>query len=229
VAELRHIVGLALLAGLLAGMVTTVAQLLTTVPLVLEAEAYERGAAHADGVAHRHGDTLARSIGTLASNVAAGVGFGLILGALLSNQRSTSLKQGLLLGGGAFVAVTLAPALGLPPELPGTASPALIDRQLWWIGTAVASAIGLALVVLGRGIWPRLAGVVLMTLPHLVGAPRFEGVVQHGPPAALQVRFIAASLATTGLFWLVLGASLGWLFGRRPTGRSSPSVPAGTQ
>jgi cobalt transporter subunit CbtA len=206
-AELRRIVWLALIAGFVAGVITTAAQAFTTVPLILQAEAYEQ-AAGAAGHAHEPG--LARSASTLLFNVLAGIGFGLILSALLSSQRSTGVRQGLGLGAAAFLAVTLAPALGLPPELPGTASADLGARQFWWIGTGVASSIGLALVVLGKATWLKAAGVVLLLLPHVIGAPHVESMA-GGPPQALQRQFVAASLGTTALFWLVLGGALGWL------------------
>jgi cobalt transporter subunit CbtA len=230
-AELRRIVWLALIAGALTGAFTTAAQLFTTIPLILAAETYEHaggpepaGALAHGGDAHPHSAALTRSAATLLFNVLAGIGFGLILSALLSSQKPVGIRQGLALGGAAFLAVTLAPALGLPPELPGTASAALSDRQFWWIGTAVASSIGLALLILGPGLWAKLAGIALLLLPHVVGAPHTDGVATSGPPEALQHRFIAASLATTAVFWLVLGAVLGWLH-RSAARRTAPERP----
>jgi cobalt transporter subunit CbtA len=226
VGELRRIVWLALIAGAVAGLVTTAAQLFTTVPLILAAETYEHAGATDPGAQSGHAEhpgAITRSAGTLIFNLLAGLGFGLILSALLSSQKNAGVRQGLLLGGAAFLAVTLAPALGLPPELPGTASAALTQRQFWWIGTAVASAIGLALIALGKGAGSKLAGLALLLLPHFIGAPHVESVSAGGPPAALQHRFIAASLATTALFWLVLGAALGWLY-RPQARRTSPSL-----
>jgi adenosylcobinamide kinase/adenosylcobinamide-phosphate guanylyltransferase len=43
-----------------------------------------------------------------------------------------------------FAVFTLAPGLGLPPELPAMPAADLLARQVWWIGTAAATAIGLA-------------------------------------------------------------------------------------
>jgi cobalt transporter subunit CbtA len=217
VAELRRIVWLAVVAGFVAGVVTTAAQVFTTVPLIVQAEAYEHAAA-----SHAHERIgLVRSANTLLFNVLAGIGFGLILSALLSSQRGTGVRQGLVLGAAAFLAVTLAPALGLPPELPGTASADLSARQFWWIGTGVASAIGLAMLVLGKGAWLKAAGVVLLLVPHIIGAPLVENMAS-GPPPALQRQFVAASLGTTALFWLVLGAALGWLYRIDRLPRSPP-------
>ena len=121
--ELRRILWLALIAGLVAGVVVTAAQLLTTTPLILAAEAYEKASIGAG-----HAASHARTANTLLFNVLAGIGFGLILSALLSMQARPDLRQGFLLGAFAFLAVTLAPALGLPPELPGAVSGALPER-----------------------------------------------------------------------------------------------------
>jgi cobalt transporter subunit CbtA len=224
-AALRRIVWLAFVAGFIAGAVTTAAQLFTTVPLILKAEAFEQaaiGQTIGDAASGHATDAgLARSANTLLFNVLAGIGFGLILSALLSTQPRPGVKQGSILGIAAFLAVSVAPALGLPPELPGTASAALAQRQFWWIGTGAASAIGLALLTLGKGAWLKLVGAALLLGPHAIGAPHPHGAT-GGPPQALQHQFIAASLATTALFWLVLGAALGWLHRLEPAA-SSPS------
>ncbi len=217
--ELRRIVWLALLAGIAAGVVVTAAQLFSTTPLILAAEVFEQAGNVAD-----HPDVHLRTANTLLSNVLAGTGFGLILSALLSMQPAVSVRQGVTLGAFAFLAVSLAPALGLPPELPGGASGALMERQLWWIGTVTASAIGLALIALGRNPWLKLAGVGLLLLPHLIGAPQGALPATHSAPLELQRRFVVASLGTTALFWLVLGAALGWLYATPARSRSG-SVP----
>src|SRR5512147_80779 len=134
-AELRRIVWLALLAGVAAGVVVTAAQLFSTTPMILAAEVFERAGQAADHSAAGHsaaGHSAVplRTANTLLSNVLAGAGFGLILSAILSMQPRVSVRQGVALGACAFLAVSLAPAIGLPPELPGAASGALMERQL---------------------------------------------------------------------------------------------------
>jgi cobalt transporter subunit CbtA len=231
-AELRRIVWLALIAGVFAGVVVTAAQWFTTIPLILAAERYE----HAEGAepaspapvesvpehAHEHGHAedgaLSRTGNTLLFNVLAGVGFGLLLSALLTTLGTHGAGRGLLLGLGGFLAAGLAPALGLPPELPGMVAAPLVDRQLWWVGATVASAIGLALLVFGRRNLLRVIAIALLAAPHLIGAPEADLVQAGGPPVELHQRFIAASLGTTALFWLVLGATLGWLHARGVAG-----------
>ena len=50
-----------------------------------------------------------------------------------------------------FAAFGLAPALGLPPELPGAFAASLRERQLWWLLAASGAAAGLLLLAFKRG------------------------------------------------------------------------------
>jgi cobalt transporter subunit CbtA len=234
-AELRRIVWLALVAGVVAGVAATAVQWFTTRPLILEAERYELAAQagnaaapmstgdHA-GHAATHDELLSRAANTLVFNVLAGIGFGLVLSAVLSTRAARGPSQGLVLGFAGFVAVSLAPAIGLPPKLPGTATADLLDRQLWWAGTAAASVIGLALLGFGRRAVLKAAGAALLLAPHLVGAPALDYVPPGGPPVSLQSRFIVMSLGASALFWLVLGGLLGWLYARHGDRRIPPAA-----
>lgn len=51
----------------------------------------------------------------------------------LSPLRAPTRTQGLLWGLAGCATFVLAPTLGLPPELPGTAAADLTLRQTWWI------------------------------------------------------------------------------------------------
>src|SRR5262249_38283050 len=106
-----------------------------------------------------------------------------------------------------------APAIGLPPELPGMSAADLAARQQWWLLTAAATAAGLGLIVFANPIALRVAGAVLILAPHLIGAP----AAPHGAggvPAELAAAFATASLATAAAFWLLLGSVSGWLYRR---------------
>ena len=97
------------------------------------------------------------------------------------------------------------PAFGLPPELPGTEAGALQGRQAWWLVTVTLSATGIALLGLARG-WPwKAAAVVLIALPHLIGAPHPEVHSTLAPPELLQT-FIIATATANAVFWIALGA-----------------------
>lgn len=227
-------------AGLLAAIVLTLLQSLWVTPLILHAESYESATpaqavvaehSHAEPVAaHEHGqaevvghshdgeawapqDGWQRTLSTGLSNLVVAVGFALILAGLFTLRQPGRTWQGLLWGLGGFATFSLAPSAGLPPELPGTAAADLLLRQYWWVGTAVATAGGLGLLVFGRSWALRVAGLVLLALPHLIGAPHPE-VHQSLAPAELQAQFILASLLTNALFWSTLGLAAAWFHGR---------------
>lgn len=223
-------------AGLAACLAVTVLQTFTTQPLILHAEAFEKpvhdpgGAGpddgHADDAAgHDNGDDVAgpawspadgaeRVAFTALANLVVGVGVSLVLLALMVLKGSAiDARRGLVWGAAAFVAVALLPSLGLPPELPGTPAGDLLSRQLWWVGTAVASGLGIALIAFGAHWAVKVAGVVLLVLPHAVGAP---APPSHDVayPGALAGEFVVASLVVSAVLWSLSGAAAGWLYQR---------------
>jgi cobalt transporter subunit CbtA len=210
----------ALLAGFIASTLVSAAQMLRVVPLILDAEVFE-AADHsehaADEATSSPEDGVERTAYTVMTNLLVGVGFGLLLvGAFVFAEmagRSIDAFRGLLWGLAGFLAFALAPSVGLPPELPGTVAAELSARQLWWTGTAVATALGLGLIAFGRAPWMKALALPLIALPHLIGAPQPS---EHGgsAPAELGREFVIASLATTGLFWITLGTTSGWLYRR---------------
>jgi predicted cobalt transporter CbtA len=89
----------------------------------------------------------------------------------------------------------------------------LTQRQLWWILTAISSVAGIALVAYAPNLIFRVLGIAVIAIPHIAGAPlptASDGLV----PADLAAQFVSASLATAGLFWLMLGALTGHFVGR---------------
>src|SRR5262249_7219689 len=153
----RNIVLVAAIAGAVAGLATTVAQQLTTEPLILKAEVYEEQvavpAAHdqrsrARASAHEHEDEgwapsngFERTAFSLLANVLTGVGFALLLVAASEVAGGIrSWRQGVFWGLAGFAVFTLAPILGLPPELPAMPAAELGARQLWWFATAASTA-----------------------------------------------------------------------------------------
>lgn len=196
-----------LLAGSAAGVVLTVFYLLAIQPMILAAEVHELGPARAS-----QGMTAMRMVNTLLFNVLAGVGFGLVLAALfVMRGRPVGIRDGALWGLAGFAAVTLAPAIGLPPELPGMVAAPLVERQLWWVLTALTTAAGLGLLALSGRRALRAAGIVLIAAPHIVGAPHPADAAGAVPPE-LAARFAVISLASMAAFWGVLGACAGYVF-----------------
>ena len=212
----RRIVFSAVVAGLVAGILLTGIQQLQVVPAILEAETYEApessatAHAHADGLQHEHGswapgDGLERTFWTGVANVGMGIGFALLLGAAFSLRDNVNWRQGILWGLGGYAAFFALPALGLAPELPGTEAAGLQGRQAWWLVTVTLSAAGVALLGLARG-WPwKAAALVLIAIPHLIGAPHPDTYPSLAPSELLRT-FIAATAIANAVFWVVLGA-----------------------
>jgi cobalt transporter subunit CbtA len=218
----------ALIAGLAAGLLAAILNLWTLTPLILQAEVFEGGHAHEhshdDGTTHVHageaeGQTLSRALGTVATTLVAYAGFGLLLGAGLAVAarfgHRIDARTGLLWGLAGFACVHLAPAVGLPPELPGLDSAGLVARQLWWAFCVAATATGLACLAFGRLTGVLILGVALILLPHALGAPQpaeFGGTVPPGLAAAFATR----ALGVAALAWAALGTLAGALAQREP-------------
>jgi cobalt transporter subunit CbtA len=113
-------------------------------------------------------------------------------------------QQGLLWGLAGYASFALAPALGLPPELPGVEAGPIVLRQIWWIGTALATASGIACIAFARPCGLRLLGAVLIVLPHWIGAP----LAHPSNPASAELsrNFMVISLAVSGVMWIVIGS-----------------------
>jgi cobalt transporter subunit CbtA len=212
-------------SGLLAALLLTLLQSLWVSPLIQQAETYEKAPTsevheHASGAAHSHDDEAwepqdgwQRLLATTGGNLVVAVGFALMLAGLYTLREPTRTSQGLLWGLAGYATFVLAPTLGLPPELPGTAAAELAQRQMWWIGTAAATAVGIALIAFGRQ-WPlKLLGVATLLVPHVIGAPQPE-VHSMLAPEALESQFKIAAQLTNVAFWLALGLISVWLFRR---------------
>ena len=240
-----------LLAGFVAGILVTGAQMLKVTPLILQAEKFEVGTevlphthqqseithehelnvvalnvhvsmkdAHAvEAVSVDHSDEgwlpedgAERTFYTGISNIVTGIAFSLMLVAVyLLRGKPVNMNSGLLWGAAGFLIFSGSPALGLPPELPGMTAAALESRQLWWIGTVLATAVSIGLFTESKSILPKIAALALLAAPHLIGAPHpflFESIV----PAELSAQFAVASLVSSAFFWLVLGATSGYFY-----------------
>jgi len=223
----------ALIAGIVAGLLVTGIQSLKAWPLILKAEVYEQKAEATEeaklGHAMHEGHEWApangaqRMLFTATANVLAGIGFALLLGAAFALRGGVDWRYGLVWGLAGYATFVLAPALGLPPELPGSEAAPLAARQTWWIGTALATGGGLAVVAfVGEQLW-KAAGLLLILLPHVIGAPQRIDSSAVVPPD-LTVNFIAVSLIGNLLFWLALGGITALAFSRldRPA-RAAPA------
>ncbi|MFB9242940.1 CbtA family protein [Massilia antarctica] len=172
---------------------------------------------HAEEGAHEHGgwqpdDGMERTFYTAVANISAGIGFALLLAAAIGLHGGASgWRAGLLWGAAGYTVFFLAPSVGLPPELPGTVAAPLLARQMWWTATVMASAGGLALMVFAKS-WPlRIAGALLLFVPHLVGSPQ-PAMHSSSAPPELARSFLYATLLANAAFWLAMGALAGYFY-----------------
>jgi cobalt transporter subunit CbtA len=229
----RRFLASALLAGLIAGLGITALQSFTTTPLIALAETYEQASAaspHAHEQAHEHAqgaaegwapaDGLERLLFTTLANVIAGVGFAFVLVACLAlwSGRANG-RNGIIWGMAGFAVFTLAPSLGLAPELPAMNAGGLAARQAWWIFAAAATAAGLWLLIFSEKPVAAAAGLAAIALPHLVGAPHPHELSAQVPPE-LAARFAAASIVTSAAFWVCIGWFAGTIYGRASDGEA---------
>jgi cobalt transporter subunit CbtA len=229
----------ALLAGIAAGLFYGAIQHVRLTPLILEAEKYENAG---DGHSHDHAaatttttteqapapaaepaaeeeawapaDGTERTLFTFLASIVAGAGFAAVLAGLsiLSGVKITP-RNGVLWGLAGFLAVHLAPAAGLAPELPGMPAADLLARQVWWVGTIAATGIGIWLFTQRDEPWAKIAAIVIVALPHIIGAPQ-PPTHESGVPAGLSAEFAANTLAAAAVLWLAIGGFLGFAMDR---------------
>jgi cobalt transporter subunit CbtA len=235
----KHVVTSGLIAGFVVALLATLLQFAFLERNILLAERYETGElthfaaapdhdhspaapeAAQDHDAHSHdtGDTpfWLRQAKTALTLILTYCGYGLVMVAGISVARHFGKTIGgaeaLLWGLAGFAAFSMAPAMGLEPALPGMAGADLVERQIWWLACALATVAGLALLAYGAGIVARVAGIGIMALPHLVGAPHLDGFFGGFPPE-LASRHAAGSLGVGLVAWLTLGGLSRWLLDR---------------
>lgn len=237
----RRLFIVAALAGLISGLFITIVHQVSTSKIILAAEVFENaaeaaepaaepavaestatsGAVAEDHSAHTHdaeawgpADGAERMLYTALADILTGIGFSLLLVAgyrIWGGQMNW--RTGLYWGLAGFAAIVLSPDLGLPPEVPGTEAAPLLDRQIWWVATALLTAGGLALIFLGKRYWWAAIGLALIVLPHAYGAPQPAEHVSVAPEE-LAHRFVVAATITGLLFWAVLGSTTGYFYNR---------------
>src|SRR5262245_45300702 len=92
-----------------------------------------------DAEAWQPADGPERASLTVLANLVTGIGFALIL--VAASEFAGGIggwRKGLVWGLAGFAVFTLAPGLGLQPELPAMPSADLTARQIWWWSTVVA-------------------------------------------------------------------------------------------
>ena len=226
----------ACVVGVITGLLLTAVQSVGVTPTLLAAEQFENseasaadthaehGHAHPEGESaggHHHAggwapeDGVERWLYTALSNVLAAIGFSAVMLVLMTqlyvrDRLQLTPAQGLFLGVCGYVVVFVAPAIGLPPEIPGSSSPALMSRQLWWTFAVLAVAVGLGVLLLARH-WKKLLGLPLLILPYAFVPVHVGPLFENSNPSvvaalmALHTDFIWISAFTNLVFWLSLG------------------------
>lgn len=222
-----RIVLAALIAGMAAGIIMAGIQHVRITPIILAAEVYEKAAEAAAPaetttqdattmtMTHDHAsewepaDGWQRTLLTTLASVIAGAGFALALaGISLLTGIAITPANGLIWGVCGFLAVTVATGAGLPPALPGMPEVDLIGRQEWWVGTIVATGIGLYLIAIRREFKFIALAIALIALPHLIGAPQ-PASHETTVPAGLAAEFASNTVAAAAVFWSLIGLFLG--------------------
>lgn len=233
----NRVLTVSLLAGLFAGLLIAALQHVTTTPLILKAETYETALRAAEAqqaafngeakliLAHNHGaeaggghaewkpeDGLQRTAFTTLVTIATAIGFAaLLLGGMIASGDAIDERHALAWAACGFLAFGLVPAAGLAPELPGSAAAELVQRQIWWIATALATAGGLFVFLRVEAPWQRALAVLVMLAPHLIGAPH-PAAPESKVPAEIAAHFTALSLGVQAALWLVTGFTVGVLW-----------------
>jgi cobalt transporter subunit CbtA len=221
----------ALLAGVVAGIVLGAIQHVRISPLILAAETYEKAADAAqagaqpsggcaetmpgmtmcgdDGAGWEPSPGLERTAYTTAASMLAGAGYAALLaGVSLVLGLPLTRGNGLIWGLCGFLAVTVATGAGLPPEVPGMPVADLLPRQIWWLGTVAATGAALYLIAARRKLWSLAVAVVLIALPHIIGAPQPPSTPST-IPAGLAASFAANTVAAAAVFWALIGLFTG--------------------
>lgn len=217
----------ALFAGFGAGLIAALLQLVFVQPVLLHAELYEGGdlvhfGAAAVSAQQEVGGFDAVRDGLsilLTAAIYTGYAFLLLAGMALAAAagRRVDARTGIVWGLAGFVAVQMAPAFGLPPEVPGVAAADVAPRQVWWWATVAASALGVALIAFGRSpvLWAIAAAALIA--PHLVGAPHPDSFAGPVPPE-LAALFAGRALGVGLAAWVLLGLLAGHFWQREGGG-----------
>lgn len=211
---LKNLVYSALFAGLAAGIIVAVLTISMLVPLLLEAELYESGmlihfgdvTAPMPDIEAEHDWARNGLTALYAATIYIGFAFVMVAAMAFAQEKGVEIttRSGILWGLAGYASFQLAPAMGIAPELPGMIAAEITQRQIWLIGTIVATAAGIAAVVFGKNWAYWSVGLIILAIPHTIGAPHpevFGGTV----PPELAAEFVGRSLAVGAVGWIALG------------------------
>lgn len=209
----RNLVLSAFAISMIASLFLSLYQLFLITPIILDAEVYEvveTVGEHTDEVWTPE-DGAERSSFSFVANGLICFAFALVLMSIMATKKMVKPLQGIFWGTAAYLSIFVAPALGLPPEIPGMEAAYLESRQAWWLFAVLSTAIGLWLIVFSKNILKGF-GILLLLMPHILGAPQpiVHGFVNTDPEAvkaltALWHEFIIQTSLANALLWLIIG------------------------
>jgi len=214
----RNLVLSAFTIAVVVGMFFSAYQVIFITPIIVDSEVYE---VIEPSVSHQieawgPEDGIERHSWSFATNILLCFAYALLLMSAMSLKTSVNAIQGLFWGGAVYLSLFVAPALGLPPEIPGMEAAYLEGRQSWWIYTVVITAISLWLIAF-QPYWHKGIGVILLITPHLIGAPQPEihGFVNTNQNAIVALTdlwhaFIVQTSIANALLWLMIGGLSGF-------------------
>jgi cobalt transporter subunit CbtA len=203
-----------ILAGLCAGIIMSGIQHFKLVPLISIAESFEKPETECVqtmpgmdmcGESWVPAEGLQRIAATTATTMLIGAGYALLLtGISLVSGLPITKQNGMIWGLCGFLAICLAPAAGLPPELPSMPVADLHTRQIWWIATAALTGFALYLIAGRTEPWAKPLAVFAIALPQLFSLPQ---PMPHQTELAplLAAQFVSASIAANAVFWALIG------------------------
>jgi cobalt transporter subunit CbtA len=218
----RTLVLSAFAIAIIAGAMLSIYQAFFITPIIVGSEVYEVVEAvthHQAEVAEAWApeDGIERHSWNFVSNFLLCFAYALILLSAMSIRTSVNTVKGVFWGGAAYLTIFVAPALGLPPEIPGMEAAHLEERQVWWLVTVVLTAISLWLIAFQNNVY-KVLGIFLLIIPHMLGAPQPE---IHGfantDPAAVEALtrlwhdFILQTSIANALLWVIIGALSGFI------------------
>lgn len=223
-----------LVAGLLAGFVMAGIQHVRLTPLIQIAEIFESPETEAIAEAskpcvetmpgmkmcadqrehaiHEHSpedwqpaDGWQRTLTTTTASLLTGAGFAiLLLGVSLLSNIPITKQNGLIWGLCGFIAVSLAPSIGLPPELPGMPAADLQSRKIWWASTILATGFAIYFWLFAKDYWWKIVAIIIAIAPQFF-APITDAKSESNLPAHLAAEFVSSSLAANLVMWLAIG------------------------
>jgi predicted cobalt transporter CbtA len=217
------VLGAAVLAGLIAGAITSVVHFALAEPVIERAIEHEKQTKIAHG-ANAEAPIVSRTVqrrGLVIGLLVYGAVWGALFGVaylMLESRRQLwdPGVRGWLLAVVIGWAVAWFPFLKYPANPPGVGeSVTVVHRQLLYVGFIVLSAAGAAIAffVHARGVPGGARSVVILYAVYAVAlylaTPANPDPVRM--PAALVWTFRAISLAGLVVFWLALGTSFQWL------------------